>query len=176
MAIRAVPVPARGGLSELDYVLPQGVDRIAAGTRVLVPIGPRRSMAVVVEPDVQSEHVGRLKPIIAVLDPEPILDRKLFELIRWMADYYLHPLGEAVETALPGALRMETEMWVELADTGEPRPGDRSLYEYLGAAGPQPASQLVHRFGHAARRVVARLKRAGKVRVTVKRCSAGAPR
>lgn len=47
----------------------------------------------------------KLKTIIAYLDETPIIDPKLHQLLTWAHQYYHHPLGEVVATALPAALR-----------------------------------------------------------------------
>src|ERR1051325_5644658 len=40
-------------------------------------------------------------PINSVIDPEPLLKPDIFELCRWIADYYLAPIGEVLKSALP---------------------------------------------------------------------------
>ena len=47
----------------------------------------------------------RLRHIIDVLDPSPIYTHTLMDWLKWIADYYHHPIGEVVHTALPVALR-----------------------------------------------------------------------
>jgi primosomal protein N' (replication factor Y) len=48
---------------------------------------------------------ARLKTATAVLDHEPPLDAATFALVRFAADYYHHPVGEAYAAALPQLLR-----------------------------------------------------------------------
>ena len=48
----------------------------------------------------------RLKPVLEVLDAEPVLDAAALALLAWAAEYYHHPLGEVVAGALPKALRL----------------------------------------------------------------------
>jgi primosomal protein N' (replication factor Y) len=59
-------------------------------------------VALVAESDQPPE---RLKPITAVLDPQPLLAASDLELILWTAAYYQHPPGDALFTALPARLR-----------------------------------------------------------------------
>ncbi len=47
----------------------------------------------------------RLKPISAVLDTVPVLAAQVLDLVRWASDYYHHPIGEVIASALPKALR-----------------------------------------------------------------------
>ena len=48
---------------------------------------------------------ARLKAVTSVLDPAPLFAAADLALIRWAADYYRHPLGEALFAALPARLR-----------------------------------------------------------------------
>jgi primosomal protein N' (replication factor Y) len=89
-----------------DYLPPQ--DGIAAvpGVRVEVPFGPRSLVGVVLEIAAGSDlPPAKLRTAHAVLDVEPVLDPVTFELVRWAADYYHHPVGEAYAAALPTQLR-----------------------------------------------------------------------
>jgi primosomal protein N' (replication factor Y) len=75
--------------------------RLAAGTRVLVPFGSRRIIGTIVGfPD--RPDVAGLKSVIDILDAP--LSPGLLALARWMADYYLHPLGQAIEAVVPKAV------------------------------------------------------------------------
>ena len=38
---------------------------------------------------------------MSVLDPMPVLDDQFLRLGRWIADYYLAPIGEVFRTMLP---------------------------------------------------------------------------
>ncbi len=98
----AVPVP----LPRLfDYRVPDG-DSARVGARVLVPFAGRRLVGVVLE---TAEHTAldddQLKPIVRVLDAQPLLTDELRETLRWSARYYQHPIGEVVDAALPVVLR-----------------------------------------------------------------------
>ena len=116
---RVVLVPSPRPLTTLDYGVPTSLGTPAVGMRVLVPLGPRRRMGVVLSVHRAESRDERLRDLISILDREPVLDSTLLELVAWMADYYLIPLSEAVATALPGALRVETDRYVEIVE-GEP--------------------------------------------------------
>jgi primosomal protein N' (replication factor Y) len=73
---------------------------------VRVPFGRRELVGVVVGEVTQSElPANRLKNITQPLDDSAILPPSLLSLLRWAADYYHHPLGEVIHTALPVRLR-----------------------------------------------------------------------
>src|ERR1700733_7512862 len=92
----AVPVP-------LDMAFTYRVLADAApvvGGRVLVPFRQQRMTGIVVELHDRRPSVVT-KNILSVLDPAPVLDEQLLLLGRWIADYYLAPIGEVFRTMLP---------------------------------------------------------------------------
>ena len=76
------------------------------GVRVRVPFGRQRLIGILVgiasESTVAAE---KLKAALDILDEHPIVDAHTFDLLRWAAEYYHHPLGEVFASALPARLR-----------------------------------------------------------------------
>ena len=101
----AVPTP----LPRLfDYLAPRGTDAnsIRAGARVTVPFGRRSVTGLVIDRVAESELPrSKLKPATALLDPDGLLPPDMLALLTWAADYYQHPVGEVISTALPVLLR-----------------------------------------------------------------------
>lgn len=81
----ALPVP----LPTLFDYLPPAVGEAQAGSRVRVPFGKGEMVGVVVDPAAEAA-VGakRLKPVLEVLDPHPLLDAELLSTLAWAADYW----------------------------------------------------------------------------------------
>lgn len=78
------------------------------GARVLVSFGRQNLVGVVTEKvDPNEAFTGqfKLKAITELLDDEPILDSQLLTLLTWSAQYYQFPIGEVLQSALPGLLR-----------------------------------------------------------------------
>jgi len=131
----AVPSPLR---RVFDY-LPLTNNQALPGTRVKVSFGRQQLIGIVVSVSSGSSlEKKKLKPILAALDSEPLLDDSLFQLLIWASNYYQHPVGEVFATALPSklrngvALRDSTRVW-----TGtEPSPQQGEL---LGRAAKQKA-------------------------------------
>ena len=101
----AVPSPLA---RVFDYLSPSDESIPLVGARVQIPFGRRAGVVgMVVGTAMRSEipH-ARLKTITRVLDPIPLLSAELLGLLTWAADYYHHPLGEVVSTALPARLRL----------------------------------------------------------------------
>jgi len=158
--VRVVLVPAPGRLAPLDYHAPQ---LLAPGTRVLVPLGTRRAMGVVSGPG--GETAGMvLREIIAVLDDAPVLDASMMQLATWMAGYYLATLAEVLGTALPGALRIETERRAEIVETPpQDLPGAQRDVVALLADRTRNTDEIAERLGERGRRALAALQRRGVV-------------
>jgi primosomal protein N' (replication factor Y) len=110
----AVPVP-------LDMVFTYRVPADAApvvGGRVLVPFRQQRMTGIVVELHDRKPNVTT-KSILTVLDAVPVLDDHLLQLGRWIADYYLAPLGEVFRTMLPLNAEFKRSIAYRLTETGE---------------------------------------------------------
>src|SRR5262245_50395748 len=101
----ALDMPLRRLFDYLPHE-PGGSVTAEIGQRVRVPFGKQRLVGLVMEHADSSElPVTRLKPVLDVLDSEPVLDQAALELLRWAADYYHHPIGEVIAAAIPKALR-----------------------------------------------------------------------
>ena len=101
----ALPAPVWG---LFDYLPPRNVDAEALrpGQRLLVPFGRGRRCGLLVETAVESGvPAGRLKRAEKLLDEAPLLDAAHLEFLRWASDYYHHPPGEVLMSALPVRLR-----------------------------------------------------------------------
>jgi primosomal protein N' (replication factor Y) len=76
------------------------------GARVRVPFGRQRLIGVVHSFATRSDlPKEKLKPILEVLDREPIIDASVLELLEFAAQYYHHPLGAVIAAALPKLAR-----------------------------------------------------------------------
>ena len=92
----AVPVPLDMAFT---YRVPAEATPVVGG-RVLVPFRQQRMMGIVVDLHDRKPNVTT-KNILGVIDPMPVLDDQLLRLGRWIADYYLAPIGEVFRTMLP---------------------------------------------------------------------------
>ncbi|MGB6475106.1 MAG: primosomal protein N' [Candidatus Sulfotelmatobacter sp.] len=110
----AVPVP-------LDMVFTYRVPADAVpivGGRVLVPFRQQRMTGIVVDLHDRKPSV-QIKNLISVLDPAPVLDEQLLHLGRWIADYYLAPIGEVFRTMLPLSAEFKRSIGYSISDGGQ---------------------------------------------------------
>src|SRR5579862_2521267 len=81
------------------YRVPEGMEPTVGG-RVLVPFRAQRMSGIVTELHDRKPSVAT-KNVIQVLDAAPVLDEQLIRLGKWIANYYLAPIGEVFRTMLP---------------------------------------------------------------------------
>jgi primosomal protein N' (replication factor Y) len=96
----ALPLPVR---QTFLYRIPEAlVLRALPGAQVSVPFRgrARRGFVVALSATCDLEKVSDLTGVL----PVPPLSKHLLELARWIAEYYLAPLGEVLAAALPGGL------------------------------------------------------------------------
>jgi len=109
----AVPVPLSQAFS---YEVPPRLEgAVRPGARVLCEFGRRRLIGVVLsvaerplDPgarDASGERPVKIKPIAAVVDPEPVLPAELLAFLQELAAYYFAPIGEVLRLALPALER-----------------------------------------------------------------------
>ena len=101
-----MPGPVRRWFEYLPPAEKREADPLRPGMRVRVPFGGSVRTGVVLEAAVEAEiGTERLRRIAERLDDEPSIPPSMLRLLVWAADYYHHPIGEVVRTALPAGLR-----------------------------------------------------------------------
>ncbi|MCF8075474.1 MAG: primosomal protein N' [Desulfotignum sp.] len=94
-----LPMPHSFVYAVPDYLS----DTCRPGMRVLVPFGKRRVTGYILKGRKDSGDYTA-KKILDVLDDHPLFPENEIPFFRWVADYYMHPLGETIKTALPTGL------------------------------------------------------------------------
>lgn len=127
-----LPLPLDGYFT---YCVPDDLaSRVQNGMRVTVPFGKSKTYVGVVaeypvdvpKPVEEVAQQGKkkivYKNIADVLDDTPILLPQQLRLWKWIADYYMSPIGDVYKAALPSGLKVEdgfrprTELFIRLAD------------------------------------------------------------
>ena len=127
-----LPLPLDGYFT---YSVPDALaSRVQNGMRVTVPLGKSKTyVGIVAEYPVdvpkpadevaqQGKKKIEYKNIADVLDDTPILLPQQLRLWKWIADYYMSPIGDVYKAALPSGLKAEdgfrprTELFIRLAD------------------------------------------------------------
>ncbi|MEX2109761.1 MAG: primosomal protein N' [Gemmatimonadaceae bacterium] len=98
----ALPLPL---FQTFTYLVPEGLaNPVAIGCRVVVPFRNRREIGICVGSATGAQLKRGPKTVLESPDREPAIGASLLELCRWMADYYVVPLGITLRTALPAGL------------------------------------------------------------------------
>lgn len=124
------------------YSVPEPLfERVAVGKRVFVPFGRRRVTGYVLGVAGTPDAVD-IKPILDVLDDEVLYPPALIPLFEWISEYYIHPIGEVIQAALPGGINLKEKSCLTITDDGFRAlagtiltPEERKLLEHL-ADGP----------------------------------------
>src|SRR5881296_3881297 len=98
------------------YAIPPGMEPVVGG-RVLVPFRQQRMSGIVVELHDRPPQV-KTKRVLEALDLSPVLDEQLLRLGKWIADYYLAPLGEVFRSMLPLSAEFRRAVVYSITDEG----------------------------------------------------------
>jgi primosomal protein N' (replication factor Y) (superfamily II helicase) len=88
-----------------DYFLAENMT-VVEGQRVVVPFGRKQVVGVVMACVAESDFAAeRIKYVVQILDDVPPLPAELLKLLKFCSDYYHHPVGMTIMSALPTRLR-----------------------------------------------------------------------
>jgi len=93
------------------YEVPEYLyDTIQEGCRVEVQFGSSRFYSGIVESFHNQAREGiKIKEIIDIIDEKPLIDRVHMDFWKWIANYYSCSLGEVMNSALPSALKLNSQ-------------------------------------------------------------------
>lgn len=92
----------------LDYgILPENGE-VLPGCRVQIPLRNRTATGTVLTlSDPDPAWRDKLKPILKLIDPEPLISPAMMELASWASDYYSVALDQMIRCLLPETVRQE---------------------------------------------------------------------
>jgi primosomal protein N' (replication factor Y) len=85
-----------------SYSIPEHLDYVYAGWRVLVPFGNRKLEGFVIGVTQEDSGILELKPILDILDNDIWFDEQMMHTARWISEYYLCNLVDAMRLFIPG--------------------------------------------------------------------------
>ncbi len=116
--------------------------RVCPFVRLLVPLGKSKTYTALAVRIHDEEPKGvEVKAVIDVLDEKPVLLPSQYDIWKWMAEYYICPIGDIYRAAMPAGLKQEdgyrakTETWI------------RFTRSYQGAKEQAIAKEMVRRAG-----------------------------
>lgn len=123
-----VPLPLEGTFT---YSVPHNLaERVRFGVRVAVTFGASKVHTAIVVRVHQDKPAFNVKDIVDVIDDQPMLLEQQYQLWQWLSAYYMAPLGDVYNAALPAGLKVEenykprTETYIDLC---EPLRNEQSL-------------------------------------------------
>ncbi len=133
----SLPVPLD---QPFTYSLPETLrHRVLPGCRLIVPFASRKLTGIVLRCH-DDRPAMETKTALRLVDSEPVLDEKLLELGRWIAQYYCAPLGEVLRGMTPLGGEIRQGRMYALTETGR----DTTRQLLLDASSEDPAVQLLH--------------------------------
>ncbi len=101
------PLPFRNSFT---YSIPKEFEKdIAIGIRAVVPFGKRTLTGYIIKLSEKTEIKEEIKPIYDILDDKPIFTKNSLKFYKWISDYYLSSLGEALKLAVPYGTDIESK-------------------------------------------------------------------
>jgi len=122
-----------------SYAIPSGLT-IDVGQAVWVPFGDKLLQGIVLELS-DYPSVEETREIAGIIDPHPVLSPARVRLARWLSEYYLSPLFEAVALMLPPGFERKTVTFISTPSTTQ-ETDISSLTQ-----GQRDVLRLVHRQG-----------------------------
>lgn len=100
-----LPLPLEGTFT---YSVPEPmVAQVRMGVRVLVPLGRSKTYTAMAMRLHSEKPEFETRPIIQVIDAEPVLIEQQLHLWQWISTYYMSPIGDVFKAALPAGLKAE---------------------------------------------------------------------
>lgn len=100
----ALPLPL---FQTFTYAVEEGsglANPVVIGSRVIVPLRSGKEVGVCIGVSDANPLKRKPKAVLESPDAEPAIGPALLDLCKWMADYYIVPLGVVLRTVLPAAL------------------------------------------------------------------------
>ena len=148
----AVPIPID---TTLTYLVPAELaPSLRVGMRVVVEVKRKVVTGFVIDLARERPRGRKLKAIREIADQEPVLTGELLRLGRWIADYYVSPLGEVLSAMSPPPVKLKrlygpgrTPGDLELEIMRATSPVKASILEVLAAGKPTTAATIRRRLG-----------------------------
>ena len=141
-----------------SYAIPSGLT-IDVGQAVWVPFGDKLLQGIVLELS-DYPSVEETREIAGIIDPHPVLSPARVRLARWLSEYYLSPLFEAVALMLPPGFERKTVTFISTPSTTQEPDMSSLTQEQRGVLG------LVQRQGKISLRELERKLGSRQARLT----------
>ena len=107
-----------------NYLIPENVSNIRAGTRVEVPFGRKKLIGICLgtkKQDSAENFKYKLKYFNKIIDEKPLIMNEILRLGKWAAKYYQHPIGQVLFSCIPSKIKLGDKI----------KPHDDREYKYI---------------------------------------------
>lgn len=139
-----LPLPLEGLFT---YAVPKEIEaQVRFGMRLVVPLGRSKTYVALAIKVHEEKPSFNVKSVLEVMDDEPVLTESQFKLWKWIADYYMSPLGEVYNAAMPLGLKQrdgfkpKMETYITLTPTYR---NEQALHIALDQLARSPKQQKV---------------------------------
>ncbi|MFT5811641.1 MAG: primosomal protein N' (replication factor Y) [Rubritalea sp.] len=124
--------------------LPTSGNTTDIGKRFRLPFGSGTKIGLFLNSiDDSSVAAEKTKKVLECLDDKPVLSEHMMALARWMASYYLQPLGEVMFQCLPAHLRSGKSEKPEQVKYWHALTADTDLYDVIRRRSPKQFEMLL---------------------------------
>lgn len=100
------------------YAVPENMESaLKVGSRVAVQLGKQKKYAGIVKTISEQAPPYKTKPLLDMLDAEPVVYPTQLAFWTWVASYYMCTEGEVLNAALPAHLKLSSETLLLFNDT-----------------------------------------------------------
>ena len=139
-----LPLPLEGLFT---YAVPKEIEaQVRFGMRLVVPLGRSKTYVALAIKVHEEKPSFNVKSVLEVMDDEPVLTASQFKLWKWIADYYMSPLGDVYNAAMPLGLKQrdgfkpKMETYITLTPTYR---NEQALHIALDQLARSPKQQKV---------------------------------
>ena len=157
-----------------SYLLPDTISSARPGCRVSVPFGAGNRLREGMILSLEDETADGLKPVEALLDPEPVLSERMLRVAAFVRERYFCTFYEAIRAMLPAGLWLKSQAVYALAKlpedwqsrTAEDKLSERLIALLQDVGGRMREETLFRQMGSSAelRDVLQRLRDRGWIR------------
>ena len=107
-----------------NYLIPEDVSNIKAGTRVEVPFGRKKLIGIclgIKKQDSNENFKYKLKHFNKIIDEKPLITNEILRLGKWASKYYQHPIGQVLFSCIPSKIKLGDKI----------KPYDDREYKYI---------------------------------------------
>ena len=161
----AVDAPTIDGRT-YTYAVPGGIS-VSEGSAVLVPFGSRQAQGIIYR--LTEESPGfETRDIFSNIEFTPIIAGRHLLLGKWISEYYMSPLFDALALMLPPGFRQKLLSFYSVSGYQKDMLGALSqsqdeIVKYLRREGPADINRVRRKFGHQVEDLIADLVQEGFV-------------